>query len=426
MRFGRAPGVSSVDCELPSAISVRRTPPSLLQLFQRKGRQQVCLLTLTLCVLPGTSGCNGKSVKEENPVFTAAPPRRSLVNHSADAEEQRLTQASGESNIKQVGFPGRNGGPFSGTTVVANVNGKPVFVDDVLGGGRQIIERDPNLTEERRQQVIEATLRKRLPKHVEDELIIQALELKIPKDKRDLIRESLEPKFKEVLEHIKTKEGFSTDQQLEERLASEGISIKQLRDSFIRTQMVEGFVSSMCKVPETIDREDQLRYYHDNISKYTADEEVRFAEIVIRFRDHGGREGAEKAMTTVVEQLQSGQDFGDVAQALSDTLSAEKRGDMGWIKKGSLSDKELETMLFEMPEGTTSKVQVRDDRFEVYRVIDHRNPGTTPFQELQKEIEATRLSELQEAARAQVRKDIRDKGTVVTIFDGESPNVRVP
>lgn len=402
-----------------------RIPPSFLQLFQPKGRRQPGLLALTLYVLSGISGCNGRSIKEENPVFTAAPPRRSLVNHEADAEEKRLTQATGENSIKQAGFSGLAEGTLSGTTVVANVNGKPLFVDDVLGGGRQIIERDPNLSEERRQQVIEATVRKRLPKHIEDELIIQALELKIPEDKRELIRESLEPKFKEVLEHIKQKEGFATDQQLDERLASEGISISQLRDSFMRTQMVEGYVSSMCKVPETIDREELVRYYQDHVSEYTADEEVRFAEIVIRFRDHGGREGAEKAMTTVVGQLQNGEDFGEVAHAMSDTLSAEKRGDMGWIKRGSLSDKELEAMLFEMPADTMSKVQVRDDRFEVYRVIDHRNPGTTPFQELQKEIETAMLSRLQDEARAQVRKDIRDKGNVVTIFDGESPDTRV-
>ena len=363
--------------------------------------------------------------RKKNPVFTAAPPRRSLVNHTADAEEQRLTQATGENSIKQAGFSGLAGETFSGTTVVANVNGKPVFVDDVLGGARQIMERDPNLSAERRQQVIAATLRKRLPKHVEDELIIQALELKIPEDKRELIRESLEPKFKEVLEHIKEKEGFATDQQLDERLASEGISVSQLRDSFMRTQMVEGYVSSMCKVPETIDREELVRYYQDHIGEYTADEEVRFAEIIIRFRDHGGREGAEKAMTTVVDQLQSGQDFGEVAHTMSDTLSAEKRGDMGWIKKGSLSDKVLEAMLFEMPADTISKVQVRDDRFEVYRVIDHRDPGTTPFQELQKEIESVLLDQLQAEARDQVRKDIRDKGNVVTIFGGESPDTKV-
>ena len=368
-----------------------------------------------------STGCKGRSIKEENPVFTAAPPRRSLVNHSADEEEHRLTQQQPSSDsVTQVGFSRLSKeGPLSGTSVVAEVNGKPVFVDDVLGGARSIIENDARLPDEQRQAVLESELRKRLPKYVEDQLIIHALEQKIPADKRKLIGDSLEPRFKELLEEIKAKEGFVTDQQLNDRLAAENTSIDQLRDNFIRMQMVEGFVTTLCHVPETIDRDELVRYYRDHIDDYTPDEEVRFAEIVIRFRDHDGIEGAEKVMTTVVTQLQNGQEFGVVAQAMSDTLTAEKRGEVGWIKRGALSDKELEAMLFEMPVGKMSRVQTRDDRFEIFRVIDHRAPKTTPFQEVQKKIEETLLSERRSTARAKVRDDIRLKGIVETIFDGE-------
>ena len=243
--------------------------------------------------LVGTSGCKGRSLKVPNPVFADAPPRRSLVNHTADAEEQKLamTQAGTGSDVQQIGFSRNQSGPLTGTTVVAEVNGKPLFVDDVLGGARQIIESDPRLPDSKRQEVIEATLRKRLPKHVEDELIVQALEKKIPDDKRDAIKKTLEPQFQKVIAGIKEKEGFVTDQQLNERLAREGISVDSLRDNFIRMQMVEGYIGTSIKVPETIDRELLVNYYQEHISDYTPVEEVRFAEIVIRFRDHGGREG---------------------------------------------------------------------------------------------------------------------------------------
>ena len=89
------------------------------------------------------------------------------------------------------------------------------------------------------------------------------------------------------------------------------------------------------------------------------------------------------------------------------------------IKRGSLTDKALEDMLFEMPDGEISSVQVRSDRFEVYKVIDHRDPGTIPFQEVQKEIETTLLNEMKLEARQKVRREIREKGNVNTIF-GES------
>ncbi|MCA9012219.1 MAG: peptidylprolyl isomerase, partial [Planctomycetaceae bacterium] len=164
-----------------------------------------------------------------------------------------------------------------------------------------------------------------------------------------------------------------------------------------------------------------VKYYQDHIDEYTTDEEVRFSEIVVRFRDHGGRDGAEEVMTQVVQRLRKKEDFGAVAKELSDALSGEKRGDIGWIKRGSLADKELEAMLFEMPSGATSSVQVREDRFEVYKVTDQRHSTTTEFQDVQKEIETKLLAQLREDAQKQVLDELRAKGNIITIFDGEKP-----
>jgi parvulin-like peptidyl-prolyl isomerase len=105
-------------------------------------------------------------------------------------------------------------------------------------------------------------------------------------------------------------------------------------------------------------------------------------------------------------------------------LSAEKRGDMGWIKRESLADKNLEAMLFDMPSGAMTSVQVHDDRFEVYKVIDHRAPKSVEFQAVQKEIEAKLLANLREEAQKQVLEDLRVKSTIVTIFDGEEPSLK--
>ena len=194
-----------------------------------------------------------------------------------------------------------------------------------------------------------------------------------------------------------------------------------MKDTFIRRQFVVGYVQSKVQVPKLIDRAVLVKHYQEHIDEYTPDEEVRFAEIVVRFRDHGGREGAEDVMTQVVQRLRQKEDFGTVAQELSDVLSSEKRGDIGWIKRGSLADKELEAMLFEMSAGEMTSVQVHEDRFETYKVIDHRHPQTVQFQAVQKEIEAKKLGELRDAAHKQVMDDLRAKGIIITIFDGEKP-----
>jgi hypothetical protein len=384
------------------------------------------LRMLMVCVallIQISAGCKGTSVKEDNPVFTSAPPRRSLVNRAADAEEERLAQQANakKDGIVPVSFHEIGVAPLTGTSIVATVNGKPVFVDDVLGGVRRKIEADPNLTDEQRQLILMQSLRIRTREYAEDSLVVQALEATIQEDKRKVIRESLEPAFKEVCEKMMKDNQLASDEELDIWLESQGFSRREMKETFIRRQFVVGYVQSKAQVPKEIDREELVKYYQEHIDEYTPDEEVRFAEIVVRFRDHGGREGAEDVMTKVVQRLRQKEEFGTVASELSDVLSSEKRGDMGWIKRGSLADKDLEDMLFDMPSGSMTSVQVLDDRFEVYKVVDHREPKSVEFQSVQKEIEAKILEDRQKAAEKKVLDDLLARSNIVTIFDGEEP-----
>ena len=370
-------------------------------------------LPLFVLVLAST-GCNGRSIKEENPVFTAAPPRRSLVNREADEEEQRLVQGQpAKTGNQPAGFQ-LSTGELTGSSVVALVNGRPVFMDDVLGGVRQMVEADPRIPDEAKQQVLLSELSKRIEKYTDDELVVQAVEQKIPADKRKTIEESLEPRFQEILDGIREKEGKTTIAELDDFLMAQGTSVDQLRQSFFRMQMVEGYITSVVKVPEKVDRADLLRYYEDHLSDYTPEKQVRFAKIVIRFSSHGGEAGAQQAMGQVVAQLNQGADFGDVAQAMSDS-NADMKGDMGWVKQASLNE-EMSSILSSTPVGGVSSVQTFKDRLEIYRVIDRNNPRTIPFAEVQQDIEEQMLGDLKQQAREKVREDIRSKGHVELII----------
>lgn len=387
------------------------------------GNLRILTVFVALVLIEMSVGCKGTSVKEENPVFTSAPPRRSLVNRAADAEEERLAQQANakKDGIVPVSFHEIGVAPLTGTSIVATVNGKPVFVDDVLGGVRRKIEADPNLTDEQRQLILMQSLRIRTREYAEDSLVVQALEATIQEDKRKVIRESLEPAFKEVCEKMMKDNQLASDEELDIWLESQGFSRREMKETFIRRQFVVGYVQSKAQVPKEIDREELVKYYQEHLDEYTPDEEVRFAEIVVRFRDHGGREGAEDVMTKVVQRLRQKEEFGTVASELSDVLSSQKRGDMGWIKRGSLADKNLEDMLFDMPSGSMTSVQVLDDRFEVYKVVDHREPKSVEFQSVQKEIEAKILEDRQKAAEKKVLDDLLARSNIVTIFDGEEP-----
>lgn len=397
--------------------TVRQSDAGILRWLRHSCRIVLLLAGLSACLLPG---CSGKSAKVDNPVFAPAPPRRALVNKAADEEEQRLAEvdrsdATG-THVQATGFQRLSSGPLSGNSVVAIVNGQSVFLDDVLGGVRHMIESNPELSDDQRQAILLNELRKRLSRYTEDQLIVQAVERKIPADRRKDIRASLEPKFDEVLESILKKENKATPQELDDWLATQGTSVDELRENFFRIQMVEGYVTSLAKVPEKVDREELLRYYNEHLADYTAPEQIRFSKIVIRFEKHGGQAGADEVIGQVVSQLNQSRDFGDVAAEFSDASNREKRGDMGWIKRGSLNP-ELEELLFALEPGSTSSVQTYADRFEVFHIADRKVSSTVPFADVQKEIEEQLLNQKRTEARQSVRDQIRSKGNITTVVE---------
>jgi parvulin-like peptidyl-prolyl isomerase len=381
------------------------------------------LFAAALATLLSLTGCTGRSVKEDNPVFAPPPPRRTLVNQAADEEEQRLAGLvqPGDGPVRAVGTAQLTSGPLAGNSIVALVNGRPVFLDDVMRDYRVVVESDAQIPENQKGRILETELRKRLPKYVDDELVMQAAKLKIPKERQEEVRTMLEPRFQEVVEKIRTRENKATQQELDEWLASQGSSIDDLRNSFLRIQLVEGYITSNAQVPEKVSREELLRYYEDHRADYTPPEQIRFSKIVIRFEKHGGQAGAEQRMAEVEQALANGRDFGDLAVEYSDALNAEKRGDMGWVGRGSLAG-DLEEQLFSMQAGTVSPVCPFNDRLEIYYLADHSDTNTIPFAEVQKEIQEQLLEQKREQAREAVREQLREAGTVVMF--GQSSNTK--
>ncbi len=155
-----------------------------------------------------------------------------------------------------------------GDTVVATVNGKRITVDDVLCGGRQMIEAHTSVEEKVRASVIRKSVQMRLAKYVDDELVMQELESRTPQNQREVIRESLEPSFTQFLERIRKNNLLETDEELAAKLASQWTTISSLREQFLRSQLTEGYLSKVAKVPEKVTPDELRKYYEEHQDDY--------------------------------------------------------------------------------------------------------------------------------------------------------------
>ncbi len=377
-------------------------------------------MLLTVLLL---SGCEGRSLVSDNPVFSDLPPRRSLEN---SATKERSSGKDRRSDFKQVALI-TSSQPLEGNTVVAEINGRPLFVDDLIGSIRLTLEASDQFTDSQRRQVMLEQLKIRLDQRVDEEIVLQALESKVPEEQRDALNEHVGKMFEEFLKtrtlELIAEGKIKSGNELDQFLAQGGMSVDLLRETFFRTQMVNGYVQSLAEQVQdgAPDRLQLLDYYSEHIDQFTPKERLRWQEIHVGFQKQEGRKQAKQRMLKVLKRLKSGQaEFGAVAREFSDSLSSEDNGNRGWLSRGALRDKKLEEALFALPSGGTTSVMEKEGSFSIYRIARHEYARPRPFPAVQTEIEQLIREKSRTAARQKVIEDLRADTNVHTIFDGNS------
>ena len=138
---------------------------------------------------------------------------------------------------------------FLGTTLVAVVNGKPVFVDDILGPMRVALEADAAVSVEKRTSVLEAHLKSHISNYVEQEIVLHAMNGAVSEDEQAVLEATLEEPFQQCISHLKDDRDVTTDAELEESLANQGQTIDLLRKRFVRIQKVAGYLATLAGPP---------------------------------------------------------------------------------------------------------------------------------------------------------------------------------
>lgn len=367
------------------------------------------------------SGCQGKSVVSDNPVFSDLPPRRSLVN---DATKERSDQNRG--SMKQVSLS-NDAESLGGNSLVAEVNGRPLFVDDLVGSIRLTIEADERYSDAQRRQILLQEMKTRLNQRVDEEIILHALEGKVPKEQREALQEHIGRAFEQFLDSRESAlmaEGkIQSPEELDQFLAQGGLSVGILRETFFRIQMVNGYIQTLTEQAQggAPDRLELLEYYREHIADFTPEERLRWQEIRVDIQQQGGREVARNRMMEVIDQLKADQTkFGSIAREYSDALSAEEEGNRGWLSRGALRDKKLEEALFALPGGGITSVIEDKGYFSLYRVARHEYAKAPSFAVVQAEIELAIQQRRIETAKNKVMDDLRAAASVRTIFDEDS------
>lgn len=405
---------------------------------------QVYFLSL---VSLGMVGCE-TTPKVDNPVLGPPPPRlESALKQQKLKHAEIASRANDRKSVLEGDFEDSEN-PFetpvitasttsanstdeetdeflSDSTVVAMVNGSPLFVSDVIGiYDFQLKQAEQRMPPEEYKKLRRALVKRDLKGHIERQLLIHEMKSTLKKEQLDQLQEVLESAFEEErIPELQKGLGVNSPQELEEKLNQQGRSLYSERELFIKQQSAIQFMAVKAKATNDYSREEVLARYKANIKDYEVPSKVRWQRIRITYAKQGSKEKAVGVLDEVIHKLQAGEDFGELARKYSDGTRAEKNGQWGWTRRGSLAEPEIEKALFELPIGQTSQVFETATSFQIIKVNDRKEAGHIPFADVQGKLEQSMISEARMKATKEILEELHAKAVIETIFDLDEEEV---
>ena len=219
------------------------------------------------------------------------------------------------------------------------------------------------------------------------------------------------------IERIK-EENNLTQEELIASLNAEGTSFEEYRERIKKDiehmRLVEREVRSKIVVTD----EDIRRYYENNAHEYRQVHEVRLARIFLRIKDPDSAEEIAQVRAAggeILQELNSGRDFSEMARKYSQGPGAPEGGDLGWIAMDQLETK-LREVVAKLSPGEYTDLRPAPSGFQIITVVEEKEAGVRPLEEVRDEIYSTLYKKQVEAKYAAWIQELREKSYIKVIF----------
>ena len=193
------------------------------------------VVALAIVVLPGSKAQSTVDEAATNDAFVSLAFDIDSVDAVPEIEEVKTLIRLDQSFIPSPDMV------LAADTVLAYVADKEVTVADICFEGFQRLERDPDLSPELRQQILQARINERLPAYLCDEVVLYKFQRTVSPARQAEIRNRSESSFAAFWR--KTQDDMKLKNVNE--LVADGNSIEILHDAFIRRQIAKGYSRSM-------------------------------------------------------------------------------------------------------------------------------------------------------------------------------------
>ena len=305
--------------------------------------------------------------------------------------------------------------------VVAKVNGDIVTLSEFQARQVAAVQAAGGLTSDER---IERYLRENnariLQEAIDDLLLVQ---------KAQELGTRLRPEYiTDIIENIKKENNLQSDDELQQQLRREGMSLDDLKRNIERSIMRRQLLSHELESKVAVSEDEVRADYDARRAEYDRPGSLHLQEIVVKTQS-----GSQALATDLVRRARAGEDFAEMARAYSSAPTRSSGGDLGRLTKGDLTP-DIEKVAFALPVGGVSDPLPTPEGFRILKVLEKTEPTQVPFEEvkadIQKRLSADRTEHEYEAYMEGLRKaaiiDIRVREVPLQATMPDTPGLEMP
>jgi peptidyl-prolyl cis-trans isomerase C len=208
---------------------------------------------------------------------------------------------------------------------------------------------------------------------------------------------------------------FPDTDTLEASLAEMGYTEESLKEQIEKYLYITTFVNEMVTPEIEVSREEIRSFYDENPQYFTQPEQIRASHILLTFGEDAERtrEEAEEMARSLIDQLEEGADFAELAASRSEGPSAERGGDLGPFSRGQMVP-EFEEAAFALDAGEISGIVETEFGLHIIKVTDKTEEQTVPLEEVTPTIEAHLKQKGTGEAMEELLASLREEGEIIT------------
>lgn len=292
--------------------------------------------------------------------------------------------------------------PLRDDDVVARVNGTPIYrksVKDVVQGA--LLEQDSQPAPE----TIGKLANDALDSLIDFELLYQESQARGITVSDAAVNQEI----------ARTQSKFPDSRSFAAALKEKGMTEDSLRRDTRKTMAVTRLLEESVFKDAQVPDEQIKQFYERNRDEFKHPPQTRASHILIRVAENASpseRAAAKSQATALLQQLQAGADFAQLAREHSqDPATAPHGGDLGYFAKGDMVDA-VEKAALTLPPGQLSEVISTPYGYDIIKVVGRRDAGYEPLAEVHDRIRAVLLKTERQKRQTAFVAELRRKAKI--------------